>query len=306
MIHIYNGDVIADLGLRSGLGGEHLVFREALATGPATAPLDIEVRAAFLSDASGEPLLRVRNDLLDQQRALDAAMQHDEIVLWFEHDLFCLANLLYLLARLSAHRRLSMIWHPKPLLDVEMLKLFASRAAVTPRMIAAARQAWDAFTSGDPTSLNRFLQRDHPDFPFLREGLTLHASRFPSLRNGLGVVEQRLLDLVAGGPIDFQSLFPRFDPDPPRLGFGDAEVLRTLRAMASRAVPLVTLKEDGATPPKVFVTITPAAENVLSGEVDHLAVNDPDAWLGGVHLTKENVWRWDEERREIVNPSAAS
>ena len=52
-----------------------------------------------------------------------------------------------------------------------------------------------------------------------------------------------------------------------------------------------------------MVTITPAGENVLCGEVDNLAVNDPDLWLGGVHLTKENVWRFDGTR---LSRSAAS
>ena len=37
----------------------------------------------------------------------------------------------------------------------------------------------------------------------------------------------------------------------------------------------------------------PAGENVLRGAVDDTTVNDPDRWLGGVHLTKENLWRWD-------------
>jgi hypothetical protein len=55
-------------------------------------------------------------------------------------------------------------------------------------------------------------------------------------------------------------------------------------------VPLVTMNGES---PKVMFAITPAGENVLRGEVDDCAVNDPDTWLGGTHLTKENLWRWD-------------
>ena len=43
------------------------------------------------------------------------------------------------------------------------------------------------------------------------------------------------------------------------------------------------------------------------GDVDYFKVNDPDYWLGGVHITPQNVWRWDADRREIIpNRSAAS
>jgi hypothetical protein len=48
--------------------------------------------------------------------------------------------------------------------------------------------------------------------------------------------------------------------------------------------------------PKVLFSITPAGENVLRGEVDNVTINDPDVWLGGAHVTKEDVWRWDGYR----------
>ena len=37
-----------------------------------------------------------------------------------------------------------------------------------------------------------------------------------------------------------------------------------------------------------------------AGEVDDIAINDPDAWLGGVHLTKEKFWRCDDRARRLV------
>src|ERR1700737_1137941 len=76
----------------------------------------IEDRALFLSEQYGESLLRVRNDLLEQEQLLDAALREDEeIVLWFEHDLYCLMHLLYLMQRLARSRRLSLVWSPQPI-----------------------------------------------------------------------------------------------------------------------------------------------------------------------------------------------
>jgi hypothetical protein len=136
--------------------------------------------------------------------------------------------------------------------------------------------------------------------------MLLHASRFPSIRNGLGSIELRILDLIANGSNDFASLFARFDDAPPRFGLSDAEVLRIIRGVAWCAVPLVTIAQatDGP-PPKALFTLTPAGENVMNGMVDNTAVNDPDLWLGGAHVTKEELWRWDDDRRQIVRSRLA-
>jgi hypothetical protein len=307
VIHIYNGDVVAELARRAELPGEHLAFREALANGPVPADATIETRARFLAEEYDQKLLRVRHDLIEQEEALSAAMTHDEIVLWFEHDLFCVANLLSLLVRFAAHRRLTLIWNPQPLSQADLAALFESRSAVTPSMLRAAPKAWAAFTSDDPMALNRFAKRQNADFPFLRDGMRLHASRFPSLRNGLGAVEQRMLEIVVAGAGDFRSLFDRFNVDVPRFGFGDGDILRTLRRMATAAVPLLTMDEAPGSPPKALFRTTPAAENVLRGDVDYARVNPPSGWLGGVNLTQHNYWRWDERKHEITpSPSAVS
>jgi len=304
MIHVHNGDVVAEAAKRTGIEGEHLPFREALAVGPVPRGVDIETRARFLSGGYHENLLRLRNGLLDQERALDAAMDHDEVVLWFEHDLFCLANLLRLLERFATHRRLTLIWSPEPLLNVEDLVLqFESRSAVTPIMIEHARKAWAAFTSPDPRELNPIIRNEAREFPFLREAMTLHAARFPSTLNGLGIVEQRLLEAIGLASADFVAVFGRFDPEPPRLGFGDLEAMRVLRKMSSMGAPLVTMREEDGTPPKALFARTEVAEKILRGEADAVIVNDPDEWIGGVNITRENVWRWDADRREIVASS---
>jgi len=302
MKHIHNGDVVAEQARREGLPGEHIAFREALATGPGTR--DLETRAQFIAGSHDEKLLRVRNDFIEMERALEEAKDADEVVLWFEHDLFCLINLLSLLERFASCRRLTLVWHSEPLSQVELYPLFESRAAVTPRMLALARDAWAAYLSEDPRALNRFVRDDNRDFPFLREGLTLHAARFPSVRNGLGGVEQRILDLILNGSRDFMTLFYDFDAAPPRYGLGDMEILRVLRVLARLAVPLLTMTDEN-TPQKSILTLTPAAENVMRGEVDYVTVNEPDYWIGGVHLTRDNVWRWDERKREIVSSRSA-
>lgn len=307
MIHIHNGDVVAEAARRALLPGRHVAYRETFITGPVRPGLRqpewIEERARFIAAYYGEHLLRTRNEILDQEQMLDAVRDEEEIVLWFEHDLFCLANFLYLLVRLAKARRLTAVWCPRALgtmSEEDLVTTYLSRAAVPPLMQRIAVEAWKGFTAHDATALNRFVKQDWPDFPFLRDGMTLHAMRFPSTRNGLGEVEQRAMSGIDAGASDFSSLFARFDANPPRYGFGDGEFLRHLRRLASCAVPMITITESGETaPPKALFAITPAGRKVLTGEADFIELNNADQWLGGVHLTSEQLWRWDAEAREV-------
>ena len=297
---------------RANIPGRHVPFRETLITGPVRAGLTehewIEERARFLSESYEQNLLRSRTDLLDQELMLDQARREDEVVLWFEHDLFCLIHFLYLLGRLGKARHLSIVWCPNPLGSMdeeELFKVFDSRAAAQPSVLRTAAAAWEAYTSEDATALNRFVA-DTTDFAFLRDGFRLHASRFPSKGNGLGEVEKRAMQGIAAGATDFMSLFTRFDEAPPRFGFGDGEFLRHLRRLASCAVPMITISEvPGETPPKALFALTPAGQSVLEGKADFIDLNNAGFWLGGAHLTRERMWRWDEQRQEIIASRSA-
>lgn len=298
MLHIHNGDAVANLAKRTAIPGDHVAFREALVIGPATR--DLEARAQFLAGAYGESPLRTRNGLVDLGEMIEKAVEHDEVVLWFEHDLFCLMNLISLLARLEAVQHLSAVWTPEPLTVGDLPALFHARRGATFAMRQHGRDAWSAYASADPTALDPLLDVPDPSFPFLGEGFALHASRFPSVRNGLGAVEQRLLTLVTQGLATFPAIFDRFDSAPPRFGLGDAEVLRTLRGLASRPVPLLTAGGEWRHTRELQFLVTDAGRSVLAGQSDDIELNPPDFWLGGVHVTRENVWRWDEKSRKLI------
>lgn len=293
VMHIHNGDVVATAAKRSGVSGDHFVYRESLITGPVV-PGDewIETRARALTEGFGSDLLRVRTELLEQEQALDRAREREEIVLWFEHDLYCLVHLVHLLDGLRG-APLSLVWSPRPLGDCdedELREAYESRERVSPSMQSTANEVWRDYIAADAGSLNRWLEQRTDGFPFLRDGLALHAARFPSFRLGLGRVEEILLRLIAGGRSAFAAIFDGFIAEEPRFGFGDSEIARLLSAMASSPVPLLVSSGDERS---ASFAITPAGDDVLSGEADNVEINPPDHWLGGVHLKKGNLWRFD-------------
>src|SRR6266576_2054770 len=101
MLHIHNGDSSAGTAKKTSIPGEHLAWREALVCGPAPGGLTeqnfLDVRARHLAEAYGARADKCAFELRAQHEALAAYSDHEEVVLWFEHDLFCQVQLIYLL-----------------------------------------------------------------------------------------------------------------------------------------------------------------------------------------------------------------
>jgi hypothetical protein len=117
MLHIHNGDSAANTARQSAIPGEHIAFREALIAGPT--PSDLKdaawrkLRASHLAAAYDGDEQECEQELLRQEETMSGFAAHDEVVLWFEHDLFCQVHLVYLLdwfaARDLGGTRLSLI-----------------------------------------------------------------------------------------------------------------------------------------------------------------------------------------------------
>lgn len=328
MLHIHNGDSTANTMKESGFPGEHFAFREALATGPTPQGLSQEewfaVRAECLSEDGALDAGNVKRDLSAQDQKLRAASGSDEVIMWFEHDLFCQINMIYLLDHFSRQNldntRLSLIciggfpgrenFRGLGELSAEqMASLFDTRREVTEAETGLAQKAWSAFRSPDPRRLEDLMAEETSALPYLRSALTQHLARFPSVRNGLGRAENRLLEIIATGATGFSRLCRMFFDAEPAYGLGDSQVWRDAKRMAAPPQPLIEIAglndSDSASLSlrinKSSFDITQMGLEVLNGKADFLNLNGIDLWLGGVHLSdKESIWRWDERTQKLV------
>src|SRR5262245_52260120 len=98
MLHITNGDSVA---LESAIEGQVLPWRDILHEGPAPAGLTLdqmsEVRARYLAEADHAQESEALAQLRHRDTTLLRASEHEEVVLWFEHDLFDQLQLIQLL-----------------------------------------------------------------------------------------------------------------------------------------------------------------------------------------------------------------
>ncbi|HEV7744942.1 MAG TPA: hypothetical protein VGO56_08090 [Pyrinomonadaceae bacterium] len=326
MLHIHNGDSAANVAKQTALPGEHFAFREALLTGPTPAEFKSNgwrlVRARHLCEAYGVDLKQALNDLRQQDEKLATFREHEEVVLWFEHDLFCQLHLIYLLdwfgQQHMGETKLSLVCIDKfpgrenfrglgELTPQEFASLFPVRQPVTSIQSQLATAAWGAYCSPDPTHIEIVLTSDTSALPFLNAALRAHLERFPATTNGLSRIENSALQSIHDGVSKFSELFLRFVNEEPVYGLGDAQFWLALRRLSGAFPPLLEIAgvkdEDLETQlltPKVVRTATfelsHLGESTLNGESDFVALNGIDLWLGGVHLhgpTGSSLWRWD-------------
>ncbi|MBI1762663.1 MAG: DUF1835 domain-containing protein [Acidobacteria bacterium] len=321
MLHIHNGDSTASTLREAGFPGTHFAFREALATGPTPQGLSKDewfaVRAKHLAGMAAQEVASIQQELLAQAATLASANQHDEIILWFEHDLFCQIHLIYLLDHFAQHpvapARLSLIcigaFPGKPnfhglgeLTAEEMASLFDSRHEVNAMELQLAQRVWQAFCSPDPQAIITLLDEDTSALPFLRGALLQHLARFPAVRNGLSHAENTLLALIAAGSTAYMKLCPAFFNAEPAYGLGDTQIQSDLKHMAAAPPPLLQLtglaEANGWR--NVTCDLTAIGQQVRAGQADFVSLNGIDQWLGGVHLTTGHLWRWDEQQTKLV------
>ena len=324
VLHITNGDLAADLLRRSSVGGRVVPWRDALHEGPVPA------------GASADELDRVRAQFIISARWADASFVHevfserdaalndrsiDEIVLWFEHDLYDQLQFLQIMDRLAdrAPRRLTLIEVGEfpgvakfvglaQLSPSQLASLFDHRRDVTPDMKALARDAWAAFRSADPRALEKMLTTETFALPFLQDAILRHLEEYPSTENGLGRTDRQLLE-AARGDRTLRHLFNAGQRAEERAYMGDSVVRWRLRQLSDGPLPLLTGRArrlafdgDGQEFWGQEAVLTPSGQSVLEGKDDAVRLRGLDRWLGGVHLTgREAVWRWSRSDRRLVS-----
>lgn len=312
MIHLVAGQSALETLQQTSVPGDKFSIDDILMEGPVPDGLRTDASWNIRADHLERYFSIPRSDYLSGKRErvgiLNDSLRHDEIVLWFEFDLFCQANLLYYLdwyASYELHNtRLTLICPETvpgrerfrglgELSAPELESLFPSRMVVTPDQKQTAQRAWQAFSSDNPGDIETFLKADSINLPLVAPALRAHLDRFPSTSNGMGVLGQKTLEILDLEDCAFHTLFPRVTGTPEifRHGMGDLQLQAYLEMWGSAKTPLVEETD--------MVRITAAGRNVLQDRADAIALNGIDLWYGGVHLTPDNLWRWNRTRHKL-------
>jgi Domain of unknown function (DUF1835) len=316
IVHVCNGDSTADLLSLADLPGEIRVWADALDQGPVLPVSDAEhwrLRGEFWA-SRGEPDAAGRVAAYD--RAVDEAARAEELIMWYEHDLFDQLALIRLLARL-ARRGLpaqltivSIDRHPEvpsflglgQLKPEQLAALWPRRTPLSRDAIDEAVTAWIAVTAPDPRALP-FLAKRIKALPFLAGALERQLEEFPDPTSGLSRTERQVLAAVARGEATPHAILEAIQAIDPRYPISDTMLLWTLHVLgrcgfvdgAPDAAP------GDAAMAATRATVTARGREALAGAIDRVRECGIDDWRGGVRLAGNGpVWRWDGAQRKLV------
>jgi hypothetical protein len=324
ILHVMNGDSARAAFEPSGLPGDAIVYADALLEGPVPADVTdaelLAIRERFWDGAAprqNTPLTAESSLLARWQRGMETFPQYDEAVLWFEHDLFdqllLIRHLDWFARRGFGSTRLSLIcvgefagidrfWGLGQLTPSQLASVFETRAPITPEQFDLGRAAWQAFTSADPTRIERLIASDTSALPFLGPALRRWLEEFPAAGNGLPRSEAEILSTLDDTERPLDRLFDEWLRHEDVLMPTDTSLVSRLEAMASGPHPLVRVQREighaGTWLPGTAAR-TAIGGDVAAGRADWVALTPFDRWLGGVHVTNDSMWRWDAAQRRL-------
>jgi hypothetical protein len=314
VLHVTNGDSAAQRLRVGGVGRQVLPWRDVLHEGPVPAGLDEDrlrvARATFLAGLGWAAEDRVLADMSARDARLDGALAAgEELVLWFEADLYDMLQLAQILDRLAGRdvrARLAIAGEREftgvaELDDAELQAALEGAETggrirvlpVTAPLAAAGAAVWAAFRAPEPDALEPLAAPGGtPPLPALGEAVARHLAQFPWRGSGLNRTERILLEVVAEGAATPVEAFTAQQRAEERPFMGDATVFAYLRRLAAGRGALI---DHG--PP---LALTELGRAVLAGAREW--EERPELWLGGVRLPDGPArWRYDPVSRRLVS-----
>jgi hypothetical protein len=332
ILHVSSGTATTRTIEAAGIPGACSIWADVLYEGPVPGGLNdaelLEVRERFLSEpgdltwtawAGSDPTLDPANDLRQWRAAVERHQSYDELILWFEHDLFDQLNLIQLLTWIRDHlpptKPVSLIcigfFPGRPdfkglgeLTPDELRSLLETRQPISGPHYDVARRAWRAFREPTPEPLDRLRHDDTAALPYLAAAIDRFLEEYPWTSDGLSRTERRLLELASGDGIALWKAFPRMHEGERVYYVTDGSLAGLAEHLSRTSPPLLTLDVSHAAEGHVLrgvVTLTDTGRSVLTGQLDRVAMCGIDRWLGGVHLQgRSQLWRWDNTQQRVI------
>jgi hypothetical protein len=303
-LHVTNGDSVLYSFRKAGLVGTQIAWRDTLNEGPVPADVPLEqlsrIRADYLSSRGYGHAIKIHRDFERRDATLRRAAEFEEVILWFEHDLYDQLQLLQILGVLThmtmPPSHVSLVQSDQYLGSLEpseLLALMPKRRPISDATIAMASGAWKAFTDPQPWGLTEIAATDRVGLPFVRRAFVRLCEEFPG-GDGLSRSQRQALNAAVRGAASKEELFRRSQAQEEASFMGDSGFYAVLHDLAAAPAQLIE-ERDGV------YDATPLGRRILAGEGDWLEAAPLDRYIGGVHLTNATPWRYDEAARRFAD-----
>lgn len=260
VLHITNGDMFTSRLKELKISGDLITWREMLCEGRTLTDVGSEnfwkVRFDFFNKVYKVTKRSFIDRTLKEYRSLCNHKIHDEIVLWFEYDLFCQINMIAVISWLKKFRsetQISLVCSGKEdksdklyalndLSEDKLQQMYKSRIQLTKDDIEFADYIWHLYCGENPIRMQTFAQFNSSQFAYLPEAIEAHLKRFPSLGNGLNKPENIVLNLAATQkPASQKELVDLAIKNQGVYGFGDMQfqhIIKELKPLFNSMKPV--------------------------------------------------------------------
>jgi hypothetical protein len=315
-LHVTNHDAAAE-GIAAVMAPEPVLpWRDELYQGPVRDGLALEAlseeRAEYFAARFRPDPERLRARFQDRdQRLREALQQGSELTIWFARgldDQLLLIQLLDLVGREmmpAARVRLAQAdTYLAELVPAALCALAVNAAPARPAQLELARAAWAAFRAPTLEALACLREADTSALPWLGLALERLLEELPTDYPGLSATERYILEELGPGPLPAGELHARCRARE-RIWFMSARAFfAVLDELAAEPMPLVagppadgySFTGDHATHAAYLeaeVRITHEGRLTREGRLDRAVAKPLDRWLGGTHLTNDDVWWWE-------------
>ena len=213
LLHIINGDDLTDKLQQLELPGDVIVWREMMCEGPTIQEVGSEhflnIRKKFLWEQYGILEKEYQEKFISELDKLAAINGYDEVVLWFEFDLFSHMNMLAVISFLKQNRKKNPLYlvcsgrlkgekklEPLPELSVKQLQRhYNNKIPLTTDDLSVADIIWELYCSQNPKRLKSEIKKS-TNFEYLSSSIRAHIERFPNAKTGLNSLETNVLKLI--------------------------------------------------------------------------------------------------------------
>ena len=256
VLHITNGDNTTNYLRSLKFNGEFITWREMLCEGKTSIDIGSEsfwkTRFDFLKSSYKVTKKAFIDFTLKEYRNLCQAKKHKEVVLWSENDLFCQINMIAIISWIKRFRKgekVTMVHADaidendqkftriNELTKDQIHQYYKNRITLSQDDIEYADYVWQLYCSDNPIRLET-VHTFNPtsSFSYLTDALDLHLKRFPSVQNGLNVVENFILQTAENTKLTSRhKLIEKLleDQQVLRLGYGNAQYTQKLESLKS-------------------------------------------------------------------------
>ncbi len=236
---ILNGDCLADQLRQTKINQNFIVCRECLIEGNVYAGNITDfwtIRAKFIADTYTASTEEYFSKTVSEFEKLNNLPDNSEVCLWFENDLFCQANMWFVISMLAKRPALKIFrvfpiiennidtWKGFGISNAEKLEqAYYSKIQFTLKDIELGKNLWTSYQNGDLDELKELSKKQSDCFEYLGEVCQAHIDRFP-LGKSLGRPEKVVKEIIATNSTEFQVVFSEFSDREGIYGFGDLQI----------------------------------------------------------------------------------